>query len=164
MPYPRFQRSRTHKFVNVVSGNLTLASANIVPVDTSGTGAYDLTLDAQIGDVLVVSLLAKIQNQANGIYFNAATMNGSTPIRGVHGGTLVNYSQVASWFSPPSVYSAIGGSVMYTVTEGDIINISSVTLRPYYTTDDGVTGRVVEASVNIPLQFSVRNIGPADPT
>lgn len=164
MPYPRFQRARNLKFINYSQGNLSLGSITVAPVESSGTGALDIIVDAQTGDVLAVSFNAKVRNEANGIYFTAATMVNGSAVRSIHGGNLANYSQVPSWYVPASVFGSVGSTWLYVVTSGDVGTNKTVTLRPFYTTDAATPLRVVDATAAIPLQFSVRNLGPAETT
>ena len=160
MPYPRFQRSRTFKFLNRTAGSV-VATTSWQPVDSAG--AHDLVIEAQTGDVLVVAVSAQWDPAATNGRLDAVTINASgTPVGSFSGTYGATSTGVAAWLGASGVITGVGGSVMRTITSGEIFS-GQVTVRLMLRSDSAASKTLIATAAD-PLQFSVRNIGPADPT
>lgn len=155
MPYPRFQRSRTHKFTTRTAGDLSITSTTFTAVDV----ALDITLEATYNDVLEIGLQAQWGAEAVVGRLRAVTVIGATlPTTAMLGdGTLGN----PAWIGNASSTTGIGGSFMYAVKTADISN-DLVQVRLEALVDTAVA-KTLSASVATPLHFWARNIGPVDP-
>jgi len=156
MAYPRHQRSRDFKFLRRVGGNLTLTSATYADVDTT----LDLTLAAQIGDVIEYAVLGLF-----GAENNSANLDGYSVVSGAvvnpwaASGTGTAYT---GWYKPVTASAwPFGGSVMKALVAGDL-SAGTVTLR-LRGRRDGSTNVSVFGTTDIPLNVWAKNLGPQDP-
>lgn len=157
----RYLLAQRFKFLRITAGTWTIPTSWGTIIATT----YDITLPAQVGDVLQVSL--------NG-WHQLNTMNRYLDVASVVSGTLTNYYGqggstptgtylgVGGWrgLNNSSVYNGIAGSIMYTVVAGDLVN-GFVTSRIVGKADSGTP--VIDVSANQPLFFSVENIGSQKP-
>lgn len=151
MPYPRFQKSRGHKFITKTDGNFSV-TATSKAVGSTITGVSDISLAASVGDTVMVSL--------NGLWLNEAPQ-GNLAVVTVVAGAIVSSFPGSGWIGlPTSAYVGFGGSVMHTLVSGDISS-GVVTVRALAWV--GSASRTLSANGGEPLQFWAINLGPADP-
>ena len=158
MGYPAFQRARAFKSVVRTAGSAVVNTTSYVAVD--GTGAFDLTLEAQAGDVLAVSLSGFWGNDTPQGKADACTMVGGSVVNYISGLGATGFG-VPAWCGGGGVSQGIGAPHFYTVVAGDISN-GLVTLR-LFAKSENTTAKTLYAVATLPLQFNVRNLGPADP-
>lgn len=161
MTYPRFQLARAFKFFNRSSGSLTLNSTTWANLPTIGT-TWDVTLPAQIGDVIEVGV-SGVWNNENVIgILDVATIVSSSVVNYFSTAGSATGSGVESWVGDALLaYVRIGGSFWYTLVSGDISS-GTVTLRLRYRTGSA-SDKTLFATADNPLQFRAKNLGPADP-
>ncbi len=165
MAYPRSRRSRAFKFVNLLSGDLTpsVATLNWTAIHAS---AFDLTLGAQIGDVMAVTMSFRY-NGGNNTVTDAFTIVSSTPINGASGQvySAAAGSGVGGMFHQQAGTTGKFARVMYTVTAGDLSATSTVTLRPYerQVSGTGTALTVFASTTGGGAYFSIENLGPPSP-
>lgn len=160
MAYPRFQRARDFKFFNRTAGDLTLNSTVWADLPTIGT-TWDATLAAQVGDVIEAGMTGVWNTDVVFSYLDAVTVVGGAVVN--HFGTsAASGSGVESWRgNTSSQFDPIGGSIYYALVAGDI-SAGTVTVRPRFRTSAAINKVLYASSLN-PLQWRVRNLGPADP-
>lgn len=156
MAYPRFIRARTHKSVMRTSGNISVTSNSVfVAFDTN----LDIALEAQAGDTIEVGLSAMCDNTASPLDFDAAFIVGGSVTNWVSGGATTG---VPAWNIRGSDYLHAGGSILKALLVGDVSG-GQVTVR-LFTAIEGTVARSVLATINTPVHFFAKNLGPADPT
>lgn len=163
MAYPRSQRARAHKFVKRTAGNISITSAgfsNWTTVDT----AMNLTLDAQVGDVIECYVNGLLDNAVTELRFDVATMNGTTVLN--YFGTAVQPNTgegITGWVasSNPTYYQGLALPIPKVLVASDIVN-ETVTLALRVRHVAGAT-RVLFGSATNPLFFVAKNHGPPDP-
>lgn len=163
MAYPRSQLSRQFKFVkrttNASAGNdYSTSSTTWVAVDSTN---LPLTIAAQVGDVIFAELSAR-WNAGSGVqgFVDAATVvGGSATNHFTSGGASGEGNQ--GWFGPASAEQGCAGRAYYTVQSGDLVS-GFVTVQPYYRLT-GASARVLYCRADLPMVFTVGNLGPADP-
>jgi hypothetical protein len=154
MAYPRFRKSRAHKSVRITSGDLTLNNASFTVI--AGTL---LAVEAQVGDDLIASLSARCGAEAVTLQLDAATIVASaiTNHFGIGGGG----TGTSAWYrnSGDTVIMGIGGDTKpYTVQSGDIVS-GLVTVQLVF---KATANKTLYANSNTPLDFWIKNLGPAD--
>lgn len=155
MSYPRHVLSRSFTHTTYTGGSYTLASTSWAAVDNVN---LPLSIYAQDGDVLEIGV--------NGIWGSenqTASLDVVTYVDGIVnwvGGADAdsgNYG-IVGWYGQPNVPSPISGAILYTVQPADVEADGIVGLRLMYR----VTGsRTLSASVQYPLHWYAKNIGPA---
>ena len=168
MAQPRFQRARAFRYTLSNTGSsLTTASTTWIDLATMtngpGAGAWDQTIEAQVGDVLEFGVNWQFGNEAVAARVEVATIVSSSPVNtfgqgGVSGST--GYG-VQAWTGSGNVYTPTAGSAWLTVAAGDLSN-GKVTVRPYIRVDSAVTKTLYRTSTN-PVFLCVKNLGPQDP-
>lgn len=154
MGYPRHMRSRNFKVAIRTAGDVSVTSTSFAAVDS----ALDITLEAQIGDVIELGINANWDNGAVNSEMDVAVMNGATLIRYISGTTR----GIPAWGAVASVTNYVAGSYFTTLVTGDVLN-GLVTVRLSARVFSTGT-RVLYASTNPwPLQFIAKNLGPPDP-
>lgn len=160
MAYPRFQRARAFKFTNGsgTSGSTTsLSSLSSTPVWTDISGS-DVTLEAQAGDVLELSLSmtwAANSGSTASARMTFASMNGSSRINVYNN---IAFGGVDAWVGAINAnFYAQYGVFRYTVLTSDVLS-GLVTMRLM-----GACDGTARAYYNVPWQFTVQNLGPVDP-
>jgi hypothetical protein len=162
MAYPRFRNARAHKVITYSGGSITLNQTAITAVHAS---ALDITLGAQVGDVLEYSFAGRLTSVAQAVGFQAYTVVSGTmtnPFGTPLSATLATAIGHPGWYNNNvAQLLAISGSVFYAVHAGDIVN-GAVTARLYYA-KTSVTARSLEATTDSQIQVSMKNLGPVDP-
>lgn len=159
MAYPRFQRARSFKVARRTAGNVAVTSTTWVAVDT----ALDITLNAQVGDVLEAVVSSLWSNDAFQARLEAVTWVSGAAVNTFSGSTYSTTSTgVPGWFGTSGVYSAISGSAFLTVQAGDIVN-GLVTVRLLAHAEGTTPAKSLTATATDPLTFAVKNLGPMDP-
>lgn len=159
MGYPRFRRSRAHKFSRRTSGNIAIVNAawQDIAVD------LDIVLEAQVGDTIEVGVTGSWMGEALNGYLDVVTRVNGVQVSNISGVTESGTSEgVTGWYGLPSAWSPVGGSVMNTLVAGDISANGLVTLRLRGRTNAAGT-KSIAATAAIPFQFWAKNLGPMDP-
>lgn len=160
MPYPRFQRARSHKFTSRSSTSLTTSSTSFVDVDT----ALDIVLDAQAGDVIEVGLSAVCSSSTTFglIAFDVFTIVSAAPVNSLSNAT----DGVNGWRTqnPNSGnLTPVSGSAMMALVAGDISG-GLVTLRLRWKVSNGAdTATLYADSPSRRIHLWAKNLGPVDP-
>lgn len=159
MGYPRFQLARAHKFLRRTSGNLTINSASWASVDTG----LDITLEAQVGDVIEYSINGYWGSEAVVGLLDVVTVVSAAPVNAFgQGGAESNTNDGAvGWVGVSGVNSPVTGPVFYTVQAADVSG-GTVTLRLRGRTVSGGT-KLLQATAGDPLMVAAKNLGPMDP-
>lgn len=155
----RFQKARAFKTWERTSGDLTVASAAWADLPTIGT-AWDTTIAAAVGDVLEAEVSALVGNEAPGLAFDVATIVAGAAVN--YFGTAPGGTGVGGWRAVGGQYETVGGSAFYTVVAGDLAS-GYVTARLRCKGDSGANKTIFAAAATATLQFTVKNLGPADP-
>ena len=144
---------------------ITLNSTSIAEVAAAtngpGTGGFDISLAAQVGDLLEWGFNAQVGNENVGVGFDIYTMVSGSRTNSFGTGlsaSLGSQTGVGAWVSLNSVYWPLTGSALYAVQSGDISS-GSVTMRPYYVTSSG-TNKTLYSTANYPLMMWAKNLGP----
>lgn len=164
MAYPRFRRARTHQFLEVASGAILVNSttwAELAVEDGQATGAWDLAVPAQIGDVIEVGAGCAYGNEAVEVFLDMATVVAGSPVNYVGCDGASGSYGVRAWTGLASVYGKASGSAWRTLVSGDIED-GLVTARAMVRTSAAVN-KTVGAAVTGRLQLSLKNLGPAAP-
>jgi hypothetical protein len=164
MAYPRYLRSRDHKFVRRTSvTTATFTTTTAAQIDTT----LDITLAARSGDTIECGVSAFWAGSANSEYgaLDVATIVSSSIVNYFSNGTGTHAQYgVVAWMSNHTVVTnepPAGGSFMYDVQSGDLSG-GLVTLRLVgYLSAAG--SRALTVSAALPLQFWAKNLGPQDP-
>lgn len=163
MASPRFQRARAHRFARYVGGNITLNSTSWANVHAS---AFDLTLEAQVGDVLVATPNFRVSTEAVDLWFDAVTVVSGTVTNSFSRAGAVTTSPpsygVPGWKCVSGIEQIVVGGVPYTVVAGDIVD-GRVTVRLRYVTATATNRTMNADGTNWPAFFMLQNIGPQDP-
>lgn len=158
MAYPRYRAARAHKVTSRTSGNISaVASVTYVNVDT----ALDITLAAQVGDVLEVVLSALTTTAAgSGHGYNACSVVSGSAVNNYATGSIGH----AAWWCPANFSAGrnSAGSLFYTVVASDLSS-GFVTTRLRYINDIASGTHTIFAGSLLALVFGVKNLGPADP-
>lgn len=161
MAYPRFQRARAFRTARSTAGDITLNSTAWANVDT----ALDMTIEAQVGDVLMYTPSALTGAQTVDTYFDVVTLVSSAPLNSFAKAGAVEASPGTmgwqAWFCLPTALMTLSGPAWYTVVAGDIVS-GQVTTRLRYATFSA-TNRTLYRNANNPLAVMLHNLGPADP-
>lgn len=162
MAYPRSQRSRSHKFARLTSGDLSpsVATTNWTVIHAT---AFDLTLPAQVGDTLLCTFSFRMSG-GNFTFIDAFTLVGGVPISGVSG---LGYSAgansgIGAMVMPNGGNGGYGITIPYTLVAGDI-SAGTVTVRPYHRQNTAGTTFNLFASASAVALFGIENIGPVSP-
>lgn len=142
--------------VRYQAGNITLNSTSWANVHAS---ALDLSVYAEVGDILEYSIGALYANEAvqgaldiynttSGYYWSSGT---STPR---------TYGPASSWVLLSSQYGVAGGSVLYTVQSADLDVNGILNCRLRYRTDTATNKTLFAGSAQIDLTASLKNLGP----
>ncbi len=124
-----------------------------------GTGGFDLTIAAQVGDDIEAGFHCNLNSAAVETIFDVATMVSGSPVNYMMGGSSITFH---GWYANGGVNVSLGEPAHYTVQAGDLAG-GLITLRPYYI-DSVATARVVLTNVTSRFEFYAKNIGPADAT
>ena len=124
-----------------------------------------LSIDAQVGDDLEVTLSAVYGSQTNTANLDVATCSA--------GGAVINYFSSQSsapstlgwpaWYNNGVAWQAIAASALYTVTAADLITyftVPGVVLLKLRGQSTGGTRQLYAGSLQIPLLMHVKNLGP----
>lgn len=138
-------------FVEVTSGNITLDATAI-----TGLAAFDLTLTAAAGDILVVEPNCKLNTVAQSVAFDVYTMVSGSRVNPVGVGlsaSLASTLGVAAWVISSGDTSGpmLQGAYRYTLQAGDI-DAGAVTVRLHYAKST-TTARTMFADANTPAFF-----------
>ena len=159
MAYPRYQAARAHKSFTRTAGNLSLNSTTWADLPTIGT-TWDAVLAAQTGDVIEAQINVATGNQAVACYLDVVTVVASTATNHFAAGGATG-TGVPSWTGQGALYDFVGGSWCRTLVAADI-SAGTTTLRLRYRTASAAV-RTLFATTDNPFQFTVKNLGPADP-
>jgi hypothetical protein len=169
MTYPRHQLSRAFRYLTNSAGHITVNT----PANTwqelaaesggPGTGVFDLTIEAEVGDVIEGGFQALISNSTPDLYMDIKTIVAGAPVGSfvAQGATSATAPPCGPWFAPASTYQRFVGSHFYTILSGDIAT-GRVTFRPY-AMGLSATNRLVFANTDTGFMFYVKNLGPPDP-
>lgn len=166
MAYPRFRRSRAHKLVSRATGtSIVLNSTAIAEVAAAtngpGTGGFDITLEAQVNDVLEVGINALFGNEAVQVCFDIYTIVSSARTNPFGAGLSASNGTtqgLQSWIGFSGSFTGIGTPALYVVQAGDIAS-GAVTIRPYYVTTTA-TNKTLFSTANNPFKMYCKNLGP----
>lgn len=168
MSYPRFRRSRAHKMASRATGTAISLNSNAIAelaaaTNGPGTGAFDLTLEAQVGDTLEWAFNGIAVGVAGTpTAFDVYTMVSGSRVNPFGAGlSAANASTlgVAGWFVENVARNyPIAGSVLYVVQAGDIAS-GQVTCRPHYV-QTTATAQTLHSEANVPLRMWLKNLGP----
>lgn len=152
---------RPFKFVTNTTTPSLVSGTTWADLPSIGS-AMDLTLPAQIGDVLEVG--ASLGWNASAVYggLTAATIVSGSPVNHIQGWTSTTGGNgVKAWMQTGNINSdaGLGGAVMYTIVAGDI-SAGTVTLRPRGRCLSAST-KTISASASDPFHFYVKNLGQA---
>lgn len=152
--YPRYQLSRAFKFVRH-TGTTTFSTTSWANFNT----ATDITLEAEVGDVLYADLSANFDDQSAVMCrCNLVTVVAGSPVNGWDTLTTPVNADLGLWFSSTvAEYIQFGLPNRYTVVAGDISG-GLVTVR--------IRGRMNAAGsrgINVD-QWALENRGPVDPS
>lgn len=162
MTTPRFLPSQAHKKFTRTDGNLTLNSGSWADLPTIGT-SFDITLEAQVGDDIEAGINARFGSEAffaaldvvtivSAAYVSSfSTQSTSRPSAGAGAWRGISGSQVEA-----------SGSLLYTVTSGDLNADGTITLRVQYSEAAAGNKTLYAGTAVAPFQFWAKNIGPAD--
>lgn len=156
-----------HKFIKRATGssmvlNSTAIAELAAATNGPGTGGFDISLPAAVGDVIEWSF--------NGLWGSEAVFTGIDIYTLVAGArvnpfgpgvsvSLASGQGVAGWRSPNSgVTPPLIGSAIYALQNGDIVD-GVVTLRPYYA-QVSATNKTLASDPNAGLQMWAKNLGP----
>lgn len=164
MAYPRFRLARAHKFFTRTAGDLVCNGTAWADLPTIGT-TWDITLSAQVGDTLMATVSYTPNAALVYLFLDAVTIVSGAPVTSFATGVAPSASAagVKAWMATGNVATdgGRGGSVMYTVQAGDLASgYTTVRLRVRTGT---AAAKSLQASANDPFQFSLVNLGPADP-
>lgn len=159
MGYPRFQRSRDFKFARRTAGDVSTSSTSWVNFDTG----VDLTLHAQVGDVIEAAISTSISNGADHAFTDVGTLVSAAIVNVFSTGAAESGSGqgVKAWQGFTGVDTGVSGAVMYTIQSGDLAS-GFVTLRLRIRVNSG-TSKTWRASSTEVFQWYAKNLGPADP-
>lgn len=160
MPYPRFQRARTHKFAVRSTGDIPVVTTTFAALDAT---LLDLTLDAAIGDVIEIGLSASASHLTSGglIAFDVGTISSTGAIVNRISGASEGVSAWRENRATGGEIAAISGSVFYSVGATDLVG-TFITLRLLARTGSG-TMNVHADGATRRLQVWAKNLGPVDP-
>lgn len=147
MAYPRFIVARRHKHVDSGAHADYTIGTSFADIDTTN---LSITIEAQAGDVLVISAQGAITAGGNTANYLTATVN--NVVLGGSNGLSMSYG--ASGYE-----NYVAMVKHYTVLAGDIVS-GQVTVRPQAKSAISTT----LAGSNPPFQFAVENLGPQDST
>lgn len=160
MAYPRFQLARTFKTARRASTSPTYALTTWGDVDT----ALDLTLAAQVGDMIEVEANGLWGNEASTAhYMDVVTVVSATPVNsfGTQGAVSTTSHGIQAWQAITANYSMIAGGGIYPIVAGDLSS-GYVTLRLRRRGETAST-KTLYAVADQPFQWWVKNLGPVDP-
>ena len=162
MGTPRFLPARRHKFVDRRTGSIAMPLASAVWATLDATA--DITVEAQVGDVLLVDVNGLWGSEMQNGFLDVATWVSGAGVHWFGSGepTTNTGGGVQTWYADggvAGVYYKACGAIRYTVQAGDIVN-GDVTLRLRYRVTGNKT--LYNTALN-PFQWSVENIGPVQP-
>lgn len=139
-----------------VAGNMTLVSAPFTNVDNT----LDIQMNAQVNDWVSYEISGEWWQDSTEGYLDVATTVSGNPVNYLSSGTDTPYAiGVATWRGFSGVPTMISGASYYKLQANDITN-GVVTLRLKYATADGLTTKLLYASVDtVPLIVTARNLG-----
>jgi hypothetical protein len=145
------------------AGDITLnANAAWADLPTIGT-TWDITLAAQVGDVIEAGLSGVIDSAVTISYFDVVTIVAGVATNSFGSGTTpANANKgVMGWYCATTVLNNLTGSVLYTLASGDLsAGLVTVRLRSQ---NSNATTRNLHGTVDFPLAFWAKNLGPMDP-
>lgn len=162
MTYPRYRRARSHRTVALatLSPNVTAVTEYATLAGGPGTGGYDVSLEAQVGDVVAVTLTGRIWDVAVYVGFEVYSIVGGAQVNGWGGGLsagLATTVGIVSALAPnTAVRQPVNGHARRTIAAGDLEN-GRVKLRLYFA-NSAATARQLASG-----ELHVENLGPADP-
>lgn len=163
MAYPRYQAARSHKFFRRTAGDLTLNSNGVwADLPTIGT-TWDVTLAAQVGDVIEAYLSGVADSAVTNSFFDVHTIVATVATTAFGSGVAVSNTNKGNmgWYTAVSAVAVLTGVCRYTLQAGDI-SAGLVTVRLRYQNSSATT-KNLHATADYPLQFGAKNLGPADP-
>lgn len=158
MSYPRHQLARNFKFVTKGTNTACNSDSVTANVDT----ALDLTIAAQVGDVVECTLNAFVDNTAPYLLIDAVSVVSGSPVNSWGRQAVVSgLAFVPAWRANPSVYTYLSGSAWKTIAASDLASgLLTVRLR-YHTILSGTKTLVGGADGR--MMFAAINLGPQDP-
>lgn len=158
MPHPRFQRARAFKFAERTAGNVLVSGTTQAAVDTG----LDLTLEAQVGDVVEYGILLGYDNGGGAVYLDIATVVSGSVVNRFSGGSATT-GGLAWAYGLASAYVTVGGSMMYALVAGDLSG-NLATLRLMARIESSGTRSIYGSNTfNTKLQVWAKNLGPVQP-
>lgn len=159
--YPKPSSIKASRFVNLSTGDLSLTNNSSVWGNVST--ALDMTLPAEIGDVIEVGLNGVSSSSASDIGLDVVSVVAGSPVNSwLNQGPALSgpplYS-VASWHMFINTTCLLAGSVMKTIVSSDISG-GSVLLRFRYQMWNGTATKTLAAGTNYVLQVFAKNLGP----
>ena len=160
MAYPRFQRAQAFRTYRRTSGNITLNSTTWANVDTGA----DLTIEAQVGDVIEVGINCIAGNEAVDAWMDVGFLVSAAINSSVGSGeiTTTTGDGILGWLIGNGVQDKPGPPAHKTLVAGDIDANGRVTARLRYRTASA-TAKTIYAGTANPFLFYAKNLGPADP-
>ncbi len=159
MAYPRFQLARGFKTARRTSGNPSHSLTTWGDLDTT----LDLTVAAQVGDMIEATVSALQNNEAVVGYLDVVTVVANAPVNSfaTQGAPSASSQGVMAWFSKSGDSTPNAGGALYTIQAGDLSS-GQVTLRLRRRNSAAVV-KTIWATADLPFQWWVKNLGPADP-
>lgn len=137
----------------VTSGDITLNSTAWADVP----GPVTVTVDATAGQILQIGLVALFGSEAVSALLDAATVVSGSVVNYVGAGEVSGSGGVRAWTGLSGTSNGVGGSVLYTVQAGDVVD-GTVTLRLRYRTASAAA-KTLRAGVSNQLKFYAANLG-----
>jgi hypothetical protein len=158
MSYPRFQLARAFKVVRLTTGDFTTTGQTAWgDVNT----ALDITLAAQVGDVIEYGIMTEATNGSAAMRMDVATIVSAAVVNYFGGdGTAPAGTGAAGWYV--NGVRGVSGSVWRTLVAGDISS-GYVTLRLRYHNDGAGGTNNFTANAGRGFYATAKNLGPQDP-
>lgn len=170
MAHPRYRLSRAHRKIERTTGNITLNGAATtvweeVAAESGGpgTGLFDITLEAQVGDDIEVGMSSLLGTEAVTIYLDVAFIVSAAAVGYVGGTGASGDSGIQSWRGDGGLFQKLSGGDIKTVTSPLITTTGHIVLRPMFRVGTSATARTLYATTVNPFRWWVKNLGPADP-
>lgn len=166
-PTPRDVPHSSQIVQRATGSAMALASTAIAELAAAtngpGTGGFDITLQAYVGDILEWSFsgVSQVPGAAVQTDYDIYTMvSGSrtNPFGAGLSASCASTRGVSAWENASSNYVPLVGSVLYVVQAGDIVS-GAVTMRPYYAQASATTMNIF-STANLPFRMWARNLGP----
>lgn len=137
------------------SGDITVSGSSWADLDTG----LDLTLPAEVGDLIEVGLSGVWDSEARSGYIDVASLVSAAEVNywGVDGSESASHQGVVAWRGEASQRDSIGGSISRKVVSGDLES-GVLTLR-WRTHLDAAGTKDLFAQTTVPLHVWAKNHG-----